>query len=111
MDWKPLLWDIFTYVAFGSLCFGAPKMLSFIRRRQLRRSVEEVFLACRGVCVPSTLSNPDEANLLFMAHEAQDSINLLLHRLDKAGLYPPEAATTENLDVWFKYLGKIRKRL
>ena len=46
-----------------------------------------------------------------MTHKAMNSINLLLRPLDKAGLNPPEAATTENLDVWFKYLGEIRKWL
>ena len=58
-------------------------MIGICRRRRLRKPVEEAYLACRSVCEPDILSNPDEANLQFMRSESRDLINLL-HRQSRA---------------------------
>ena len=84
----------------------------YVKRKLLKRRVDETFYAVRKAVEPDTLSNPDETNHAYMKSEARDAVNLLLPRLQAARLPPPpESATRENLSVWFDYLGSIRGEL
>ena len=87
-------------------------MIEICRRRRLRKPVEKAYKFLRMWCEPDTLANPDETNMDFMASESRDEINLL-HRRPRQSrdVYPPGMATTENLDLWFRYLSELRSRL
>lgn len=111
MAWKALLWDAGSHAALFAAGLLLSLVIQWCRRQALRRQLNAVYLKVRMVVEFDTLSNPNEANRAFMLSDARDAVNMLAPRLQRAGLFPPETATRENLPMWFEYLGKIRVRV
>ena len=110
-SWYPILWDLASHGLFLAVGLGIAAMIRWWRRYLLRAEVEGLLNQLQMVCEPDTLSNPNEANLAYMASQARNEAERLRPRLEKAGLFPPANPNRDTLVTWFEYVRQIRVQL